>query len=460
MNKEFQKTEEELNRLPFFTDAGNGLKYGRDRMDAFLEKTGHPENAYRIIQVAGTNGKGSVCAYISAGLASLGFKVGTFTSPHLTDIRERIAINGECISVDDFVRLYYKVKEMIISVAKEIKGFNLGYFEYLEAMAIIYYRECGIDVLVIETGLGGRHDSSTSLIGPDVCVLTSVGMDHTAILGETYEEISYEKAGIIRDGADVVSVYPDIDDNINEAIKVIYTKEAVKNKCSITWVYKNNIKSIIMNGGSIDFSLQNDYYKNVIFKLDTAALYQAENASVALTAIAIFLKRLGRKLNDNDIVLLKDALYKVRWSARMQCMGDGIYLDGAHNPQGIKRFTESARAVSHGADATLVFSVVSDKNFGEMIRTVVKSNVFSDYVITELNNTSRALDKDTIKKEFLLSGVCDDGNLTVENDVYAAIRNAIKRHNELKGIKKRYLFFAGSLYLAAIVEDLIREEEQ
>ena len=91
-----------------------------------------------------------------------------------------------------------------------------------------------------------------------------------------------------------------------------------------------------MKGGSIDFSLQNDYYKNVIFKLDTPAIYQAENASVALTAIAVFLKRLGRNLNEQDILNLQDALYKVHWSARMQCIGDGIYLDGAHNPEGIK----------------------------------------------------------------------------------------------------------------------------
>lgn len=461
MNKEFDIIEEELNKLSFFTNVGKGLVYGRDRMDIFLEKAGHPEKAYRIIQIAGTNGKGSVSSYISGGLRSLGFKTGTFTSPHLVDIRERIVVNGEYIPVDVFVRLYYQVKDIIASIDKEIHGFNLGYFEYLQAMTLIYYVECGIDVLVMETGLGGRHDSATSLVNPDVCVLVSLGLDHTAILGDTYEKIAYEKSGIMRDGADVVSVYPDINEEVNKAIEDIYIKEAINNKCNLTWVYKNNIKSLTLKGGSIDFSLQNDYYKNVIFKLDTPAIYQAENASVALTAIAVFLKRLGRNLNEQDVLNLQDALYKVHWSARMQCIGDGIYLDGAHNPEGIKRFVESAGAITDGAHATLVFSAVSDKNFWEMINTIVKSRVFSDYVITELNNTSRALDKDVIKNAFILSGTADiENHLIVENDVYAAIRNAIKYHNELKCEEDRYLFFVGSLYLAAIVEDLIKEEKQ
>ena len=108
MNKEFDIIEEELNKLSFFTNVGKGLVYGRDRMDIFLEKAGHPEKAYRIIQIAGTNGKGSVSSYISGGLRSLGFKTGTFTSPHLVDIRERIVVNGEYIPVDDFVRLYIR----------------------------------------------------------------------------------------------------------------------------------------------------------------------------------------------------------------------------------------------------------------------------------------------------------------------------------------------------------------
>lgn len=189
---------EYLYKIPRFARTG-GLEATRER----LRLLGSPEKSFHYIHVAGTNGKGSVCAYMESCLRNLGFKTGLFTSPHLVRINERIRINHQEISDEDFCEAFYKVKHLV-DVQKEQGIPHPTFFEFIYLMAMTAFQKAGIEYGVIETGLGGRMDLTNAVERPDITVITSIGLDHTAILGDTIEKIAGEKAGIIKAGVPLV----------------------------------------------------------------------------------------------------------------------------------------------------------------------------------------------------------------------------------------------------------------
>ncbi len=404
---------------------------GAQRAELLLKDMGNPEEKLNIIHVAGTNGKGSTCAYIAQILQENGYKTGLFTSPHLVDVRERIRINNEMISKDDFVKAYEYVEEH--------SSGELAYFDYLFGMAMYYYNMKNVDYVVMETGLGGRLDATNAVKNPLISVITTISLEHTAILGDTIEKIAAEKAGIIKPGIPVVCSGVD-----RQAAKVI--KETADDNGSPCIVIDENTYELKQNTyGYIDFLIHNEYYKNDCFRLATNALYQMENASIALTVCAV-LKDSGVKLDDR---LTKEAVGKTHWAGRMELVKDNLYVDGAHNPQGIRSFVDSVDSLYESeklSDATLLFSVVSDKNYDQMIKILCECKHFKCVYVT-MTGGVRRLSPEIIKQAF-------EAHLPgISIEIFDSVDSAINEWDN--GL----MFATGSLYLVgAVVRALERKE--
>lgn len=402
---------------------------GAQRAELLLKDMGNPEEKLNIIHVAGTNGKGSTCAYIAQILQENGYKTGLFTSPHLVDVRERIRINNEMISKDDFVKAYEYVEEH--------SSGELAYFDYLFGMAMYYYNMQNVDYVVMETGLGGRLDATNAVKKPLISVITTISLEHTAILGDTIEKIAAEKAGIIKPGIPVVCSGVD-----RQAAKVI--KETADDNGSPCIVIDENTYELKQNTyGYIDFLIHNEYYKNDCFRLATNALYQMENASIALTVCAV-LKDSGVKLDDR---LTKEAVSKTHWAGRMELVKDNLYVDGAHNPQGIRSFVDSVNSLYESeelSDATLLFSVVSDKNYDQMIKILCECKHFKCVYVT-MTGGVRRLSSEIIKQVF-------EAHLPgISIEIFDSVDRAIYEWDN--GL----MFATGSLYL---VGDVVRALER
>lgn len=402
---------------------------GVQRAEILLRDMNNPEEKLNIIHVAGTNGKGSVCAYIAQILQENGYKTGLFTSPHLVDVRERIRINNEMISKEDFVEAYEYVEEH--------HSGELAYFDYLFGMAVYYYNRQNVDYVVMETGLGGRLDATNAVKQPLISVISTISLEHTAILGDTIEKIATEKAGIIKPGIPVVCSGVD-----KHAANVI--KEIASDNASACIVLDENSYELKQNTyGNIDFLIHNEYYKNDCFRLATNALYQIENASIALTVCAV-LKDSGVKLDDR---LTKEAVSKTHWAGRMEMVKENLYVDGAHNPQGIRSFVDSVNSLYESeelSDATLLFSVVSDKNYEQMIKILCECKHFKHIYVT-MTGGARRLSSEIIKQTFevYLPGI----SIEISDSVDRVI------HEWDNGL----MFATGSLYL---VGDVVRALER
>ena len=263
---DYEQAEKYILDIPLFSVSENGRhKSGNENLAAFLDKLDNPHKNIKCIHIAGTNGKGSTANFIKCILDEMGYKTGIFTSPHLVDIRERIAID-ECISRDDFVKCFNKVLSAEEALLSEGRN-HLSYFEFLFAMAAVYFDEKKPDYVIYETGLGGRLDA-TNLISPLVTVITSIGMDHMKYLGDTIELIAMEKAGIIKEGVPVVynTGSDKADAVISKAAKRHNSKEI--NVAKTKYIINN------LSDKTIDFSLYNSYYKYDNLVIKTNALYQ------------------------------------------------------------------------------------------------------------------------------------------------------------------------------------------
>jgi dihydrofolate synthase/folylpolyglutamate synthase len=414
-----------------------GEKSGYERTRQLLEKMGNPERQLKIIHVAGSNGKGSVCAFINQICIENGYSTGLFTSPHLVDIRERIRINNQLISREEFTSHFMIVEKF----AQELKssGTVLTYFDYLLGIALSVFAKKKLDMVVLETGLGGKLDATNAVEHPVVSVITTISLEHTAVLGDTLEKIAAEKAGIIKENVPVVFL-----DRKKEVSDVFYDTAKEKKAGVQVAVRSSDYQILKNNANSIDFLLHNEYYKKECFSLSTSAVYQAENCSIALTAVKL-LESLGvLKLEDEKV---KQAVFKTHWKGRMEQVLCDVYVDGAHNPEGIAGFIESARAICQGKKATLLFSVVNDKNFENMIQQLAMAEIFDKFIVTQLA-TDRKLSGDCIRDVFSKYTECEVYEM---NTVSEGLEFALRQQRENGGL----LFCAGSLYLAGEIEGLL-----
>lgn len=425
-----EKIVDELNRIPQFMPLT-----GVERARIMFKAMGNPEKKLKVIHVAGTNGKGSVCAYLDSILRAQGYKVGLFTSPHLLDIRERIKIDGQMIPGDDFVSGYMAVKE-----AADAAGIELAYFDYLLGIAVLAFVKANMDYCVIETGLGGRLDATNAIEDKLLNVITGVSLEHTAILGDTVEKIAAEKAGIIDNGVPVV--FMDKDKRVAQVIR----QRACQVGSDAVEVNFNGLRIIKNTGKSIDFSVHNRYYMNDCFAISTGAQYQAENCLVALTAVAC--------LNDAgkagvELQTMVNAVKNTYWAGRMEEVADRVYVDGAHNPEGIEALIKSASAIAAGQKSILFFSVVNDKDYRAMIEMLCRSDVFDSYVVTQIEG-NRKLSGQRIKDIFAEYTDKDIREFDSVEEGYGYARRQSAKEDA-------YCFCTGSLYLVGDIKALGRD---
>lgn len=361
----------------------------------FMELLGHPGNHCKVIHVAGSNGKGSVCCFLYHMLLSEGKTVGLFTSPHLIDVRERFQLNGDLCSEEQFLSAYDWVKK----TAEELDQKGLGYptfFEFIFAMGMVLFEEAQVEYVVLETGLGGRLDATNSFANPVLSIITSISLEHTEILGDTIAQIAGEKAGIIKPGVPVV-----FDANDPEASEVIraHAKE-MHSPC--TALEKKMFRILEFKNNFIDFSLSTAYDKETRWTIPGAAKYQVENAALAILAMRILQQQYPEELSGEKAEeQLHAGMKEAFWQGRMQEIAPEIYFDGAHNTSGIGMFTEAVNRLT--AKDTyrplLLFSMVKEKDYSTSIDMLTADISWEEMAVTTIPN-ERGISFEKLQKLF------------------------------------------------------------
>ena len=380
-----------------------GKACGRDVTREFMTALGHPDRGMHFIHIAGTNGKGSVAAFVSSILQAASFaseksfKVGLFTSPHLIDYTERIQIDGVQIPREEVTRIGESLLGMELKLEPTM-------FDYWLAMAIIYFKEQQVDYVVLETGLGGTKDSTNGLSQlPDVSVITSIGLEHTQYLGNTLAEIAGEKAGIIKPGVPVVIGQMD-----DEAAAVIEARA-------------QELGCILHRAGTVD--------KDV--KLGLFGGYQRKNAAVAIETI----RCLSLPVDNQTIAT---GLANARWPGRMDIISEDpfILIDGAHNPSGVRALVDSLVGEFPNIKFSFIMAVMADKDYVEMAQII---SPIAERIFTVTIDYSRALQAETLADD--LKGIGMEA--TACKDYKDAINRASAQDNPI--IVMGSLYFIGEV---------------
>lgn len=418
-----------IENIPKFTTK-NKLEHTRKCLDLL----GSPDKDRKIIHVAGTNGKGSVCAFLSSMLEQGGFRCGLFTSPHLVKINERFQINEVMISDQRFTEAFTEVKNLADRLVEE-GDYHPTYFEFLFLMGMIVFKQEDVDYIVLETGLGGRLDATNSVLSPMACVITSISLDHVEYLGDTIEKIAGEKAGIMKKGVPVI-----FDGNRKEAAEVIKAR-AEELGCPWYEVQESRQKLLNYTPEGIRFLSASGVYGETELFVPFIARYQMMNAALALETMGVLREEHG---------LEKETLIKgiggAKWQGRMETILPGVIVDGAHNEDGIARFVETVSYFQKEYPITLLFSTVADKEFPDMIKRVCKGLQFANVVTTEIWGSRKQSAKE-LAELFRLNGC---SQVFVEPNPGKAFELAYEKKGD--GL----LFVAGSLYLAGEIKDYVR----
>ncbi|MGL9954973.1 bifunctional folylpolyglutamate synthase/dihydrofolate synthase [Enterococcus faecalis] len=343
-------------RLPF------GSRPGLDRINALLEKIDHPENKVPTIHIAGTNGKGSTVTYLRCLLEEMGLKVGTFTSPYIESFNERIAINGQPISDEQLITYVEKYQPIIKELDQITEVAGITEFETLTGMALDYFVNEQVDIAVVEVGLGGLLDS-TNVVKPLLTGITTIGKDHTEILGETIAEIAYQKAGIIKEKVPVVT------GNICADALAVIEKVAQEKQSPIFRFGKEYQVEYLhpdTQWGEV-FNFYGEMGKLTKIKVPLLGRHQVENAAVAIQLFDKYCQLQHLPFKERDIT---QGLAKAQWPARMERLSDEplIVLDGAHNDHAVKRLVENLRKEFPQHTIHILFSALATKDVDEMIQ--------------------------------------------------------------------------------------------
>lgn len=398
--------------------AGN-VTNGQNQKDCDATKANGSDA--KIFHIAGTNGKGSVCAFMESVLRSMGKKTGLFTSPHLVDIRERIRIDGKMVSREEFLESFeYVMQQMDEFNEKKQGSYHPSFFEYLFFMAVHIFDKNNVDAAIYETGLGGRLDATNSLPRKDITVITQIGMDHMEQLGSTIESIAGEKAGIIMNNVPVVYL------NDKDYSSVIEEKATECNSPMIG-VGSNCKNRIRLRDLCIDFSYESVYYSSVNLSCHTVGLYQVCNANLALKALECVYKE---EMKPKDMIAGIGGMY---WPGRMEKVRENVYVDGGHNVDGVSAFLESVRHDGVSGRRFLVYSGVADKQIDKISKLLSESGLFEQIDVCSINS-SRAVGSEELGTYF--------DNATCYRDV----ADAYEKIHDKMGDKDR-MYICGSLYL-------------
>ncbi len=410
-----------------------------------------PDRGFPIVHVAGTNGKGSVTAYLGSIFEKLGRKTALFTSPHLVDIRERMVCGGREITREEFLDAFTRVWEVCAG-----EGAKYGpptFFEYLFLMAMVWFAKCGPDVCVLETGLGGRLDATNAVSRKAAAVITRIGLDHMQYLGETVSEIAGEKAGILMPGVPVFYA-----DDVPEASRVISARARELGCPAFPFAFRS-LEGLRFSEKNIDFSLKTRYYGDVCLDAPTPARYQARNIPLAVLCAEEILRQMGE--SDPEGVPAPEAVRKAfregvsacRWPARMEELAPELYLDGGHNPDGIAAFLDTVRGDGK-AHRSLLFGAVSDKQYEEMLGMLTGSGLFERIFLTPLES-GRSVSGEELRR---LTGTTpkegDAPALCLCPDAEEGLSELLK---EQRNGSRCYI--VGSLYLAGEIRRIIGRPE-
>lgn len=347
-------------RLPF------GTRPGLDRVEALLKRVGNPEEKVPTIHIAGTNGKGSTVTYLQCMLEELGLTVGTFTSPYIEQFNERIAINGKGISDNHIIQYVEKYQSLISEMDRQPESAGITEFETLTVMALDYFLDEKVDIAIVEVGLGGLLDS-TNVVKPMLTAITTIGKDHTEILGDTLQKIAFQKAGIIKDTIPVVT------GNIEEEAFVVID-EVASEKQSKVYRYDKDYKAEYQrpdkNWGEI-FDFYGEAGKLPKVKVPLLGRHQVENAAVAIQLFYLYCRT--QQINFTDRTVYQ-GLAQAQWPARMEKISDEplIVLDGAHNDHAMRRLAENLKKEFPNREIHILFSALSSKNIDQMIALLRK----------------------------------------------------------------------------------------
>ena len=383
--------EEVLDQIEHQRRFGN--RPGAEVSALMLEKLGRPQQNMSVIHIAGTNGKGSVSAFLCSILKEAGIRTGMFTSPHLVDFRERICVDGQMISREEVTKLGNMLLE-------EDFGTVPTMFDYCLAMALLYYRDRQCQAAVIETGLGGRLDSTNAIGVPEVTVVTKIGYDHMAVLGDTLDKIASEKAGIIKKGTKLV-----LESQEKDAMDVLLETAEKEAVTEIKIADMHDVTECRYENGRQYFSYQK--YKNL--EMAMLGVHQYENAAAAILAAEIFLK--DRGISDEKAeYYIREGIKKTRWEGRMEILSREPFfmVDGAHNGNGVAALAESLRTLFPGEKFHFVMGVMADKNYEEMIEELLPLALDFKTVTVE---SERALAAQELSEKIRAKGICDAGLL-------------------------------------------------
>jgi len=357
-----------------------GIKLGLERIEHICEKLGNPQKNYKIIHVAGTNGKGSVCKFLESILRCSGYNVGIYLSPHLQRFSERIIVNNKEISESEIVSLVKNIKPIV----DEMNENPPTYFEIVTAMAFQYFKEKNVEFAVVEVGLGGRYDA-TNIVDPIATVITNVTLEHQNILGKKVEEIAFQKAGIVKDNVPLITAAS------GKALNVI--KEVASEKNSPVTIVNDTFWE--KNQGGVDWQefLVKGRLKEYVVKTSLGGKHQGENIAVTLATI--------EKLQMNGVYITDESIFngieKTIYAGRMEIVGFEplILLDGAHNVAGINCLKDTLKEDFVYDKLILVLGILSDKNVKEMLKIITP---LADVVVTTKSHNERASDPHKLKE--------------------------------------------------------------
>lgn len=425
--------EEYLDQIPMWAAKKNTLEDIR----AYMEKLGNPDDGMKIVHVAGTNGKGSVCAFLTSVLTEAGYTVGTFVSPHLEETRERFLFNGDKVSISEYEQAFRAVKQLSESMTE--KGYqHPTYFEFLFYMSMAINASRKPDFVILETGLGGRLDVTNVIRRPIAAVITSVSMDHMEYLGNTIEEIAWEKAGIIKPGAPVI-----YDNNSSEVSAVIQAR-AKTFDCPVYPVSGKDYTVMDRNEEFTRISVRIPMEGQMVLEVPSIAEYQLMNVALSVRTLGILKRSVQCYMTPGD---LSAGIRHSYWPGRMEQVLPGVYLDGAHNAGGIDALIQTVIMLEQetGKKIHLLFASVSDKDYGRMIKNISSKVRLASVSVAKMES-ERGADPEVLAEEFRMLADCP-----VE-----AFASAGEAFDHLMAVKKEDLAFCvGSLYLIGEIKRIL-----
>jgi len=408
--------------------------WGLKRTKYFLSLMGNPQNNLTVVHIAGTSGKGSTAYLTSHLLNSQRFKVGLSVSPHIIDIRERCQINNRLISIDEFCQ---RLSELIpfINKVKQTSYGSPTYFEILVVLAFYIFFENKVDYAVIETGLGGLYDATNTVTGNKLVILTKIGFDHTQILGKTLSKIAYQKAMIIKMNNLAISVWQ------KPSAQKIIEKISNNNQAKLLFVKKGiHFKKVKIDKDHVIFDFQTNGYRLKSIYLNILGLYQAENASLALTALFLLSKRDGFVIDEEKI---RQSLLNVTIPARMEIRNfkrKKIIIDGAHNPQKMTAFLTNLKKIFPNKKFTFLIAFKQSKDFKTMLKLIsplAEFIIITSFFITNLDLIHLSVEPIKIANQLKKIGFYD---WIIVNDPKQALSKILDQ-------KSSHLVITGSFYL-------------